>query len=88
MLALHRSRLHQDVTQLVVLGWNVVGTPALESAANGADGFWFVVLVLTSLQVATTLRPIVGSSPSLLDGDRKFFLQHWGGTISADFSKP
>lgn len=63
------------------------GLKRWKAARTGLTGFWFVVLVLTSLQMATTLRPIVGSSPALLDGDRKFFLQHWGETIAAEFSK-
>lgn len=55
------------------------------NARRGAlVGLWVTVFVATSLQMTTTLRPIVGTSSELLDGRRKFFLQHWAETIAQD----
>jgi hypothetical protein len=34
---------------------------------NGLTGVWFFVLIVTSLQMATTLRPIVGSGAKLFE---------------------
>ena len=43
---------------------------------------WLLVLIVTCLQMTTTLRPIVGPGTELFVGRRMFFLQHWGETIS------
>jgi len=50
----------------------------------GIVGFWVVVFLLTSLQMMTALRPFVGTSDRLLDGQKRFFLQHWGMTMAED----
>lgn len=50
----------------------------------GIVGFWVFVFLLTSLQMMTALRPLVGTSDQLFDGEKRFFLQHWGRTISED----
>ena len=39
--------------------------------------FWGVVFLLVTLQMTTSLRPILGRSPVLLSQEKKFFLQHW-----------
>ncbi len=52
--------------------------------SSGFTSFWALVLVVTSLQMSTTLRPIVGSAPRLFDRERVFFLQHWTRTIASD----
>jgi hypothetical protein len=38
---------------------------------------WMMILTLVSLQMMTTLRPIVGRSEQLLPAEKKFFLNHW-----------
>jgi len=42
---------------------------------------WSIVFLLVSLQMTTSLRPILGRSPDLLTQEKKFFLQHWGENI-------
>ena len=37
--------------------------------------------LLVTLQMTTSLRPILGRSPVLLTQEKKFFLQHWGDTM-------
>lgn len=59
------------------------GLAEIGARHTGITALWALVLFVTSLQMMTVLRPIVGSSPQLLDGERKFFLQHWGETIEA-----
>lgn len=38
---------------------------------------WGTIFLLVTLQLTTTLRPILGRSDRLLTGEKKFFLQHW-----------
>lgn len=39
---------------------------------------WFSIFLLVTLQLSTSLRPILGRSDKLLTTEKKFFLQHWG----------
>ena len=42
---------------------------------------WSAVFLLVSLQMTTSLRPILGRSDLLLTQEKKFFLQHWFETM-------
>jgi len=42
---------------------------------------WFGIFLLVTLQLSTSLRPILGTSDKLLTTEKKFFLQHWGETM-------
>lgn len=42
---------------------------------------WSVVFLLVTLQMTTSLRPILGRSDARLTQEKKFFLQHWGDTF-------
>ena len=39
---------------------------------------WVSIFLLVTLQLSTSLRPILGLSDELLTTEKKFFLQHWG----------
>ena len=40
---------------------------------------WATIFTLVTLQMPTTLRPIIGTSDKILELDeKKFFIQHWG----------
>lgn len=39
---------------------------------------WSGIFLLVTLQMTTSLRPILGRSENLLTQEKKFFLQHWG----------
>jgi hypothetical protein len=39
---------------------------------------WSAVFLLVTLQMTTSLRPILGRSKDFLTQEKKFFLQHWG----------
>lgn len=39
--------------------------------------FWLVIFIITSLQMMTALRPLIGTSEDLLPKEKKFFLEHW-----------
>lgn len=55
-----------------------------KARATGLSAAWILLLIVTSLQMTTTLRPIVGTAPRLFDGERKFFLAHWAETMASD----
>jgi len=42
---------------------------------------WNTVFLLVTLQMTTSLRPILGHSDHLLTQEKRFFLQHWGITF-------
>jgi hypothetical protein len=55
-----------------------------KARSTGLTTAWIVLLIVTSLQMTTTLRPIVGAAPRLFDAERKFFLAHWAETVERD----
>lgn len=51
-------------------------------ALTGATGkgpitIWSCIFLLVTLQMTTSLRPILGRSDRLLTDEKKFFVQHW-----------
>jgi hypothetical protein len=42
---------------------------------------WSAVFLLVTLQMTTSLRPILGKSDMLLTQEKKFFVQHWFETM-------
>lgn len=48
---------------------------------KGPLAIWCIVFLLVTLQMTTSLRPILGRSNALLTHEKKFFLQHWGDTF-------
>jgi hypothetical protein len=42
---------------------------------------WFSIFLLVTLQLSTSLRPILGRSDKFLTTEKKFFLVHWGETM-------
>lgn len=48
---------------------------------------WSFVFLLVSLQMTTTLRPILGRSDQFLTQEKKFFLQHWGDTFGSTLTQ-
>lgn len=47
------------------------------SPDNGHLKVWIVIFVLVSLQMTAVLRPLIGTAPTLLPTEKKFFVQHW-----------
>ncbi len=48
---------------------------------KGPLAIWSMVFLLVTLQMTTSLRPILGTSDLLLTQEKKFFLQHWFDTM-------
>lgn len=43
---------------------------------------WCAIFLLVTLQLTTSLRPILGQSEKLLTSEKKFFLEHWSETFA------
>jgi hypothetical protein len=48
-----------------------------DAPALGHLKVWIVIFVLVSLQMSAALRPLIGTAPTLLPTEKRFFLQHW-----------
>jgi hypothetical protein len=53
---------------------------ATGGAQRGPIFVWCFVFLLVTLQLTTSLRPILGRSCAFLTQEKKFFLQHWYDT--------
>lgn len=49
---------------------------------------WSGVFLLVTLQMTTSLRPILGRSEVFLTQEKKFFLQHWGEQFGRSLTEP
>lgn len=49
---------------------------------------WSTVFLLVTLQMTTSLRPILGRSDHFLTQEKKFFLQHWADGFGATLVDP
>lgn len=59
---------------------------ALGMTNTGHLAVWCAVFLLVTLQMTTTLRPIVGTSDRFLDfEEKKFFLGYWGEQLTGDW---
>jgi hypothetical protein len=48
---------------------------------------WIIIFLLTSLQMMTALRPIIGKSDTFFPAEKKFFISHWYDCLSANVQK-
>ena len=56
----------------------------LAACATGSDAsdlghlkVWLIIFILVSLQMSSALRPLLGTAPTLLPEEKRFFAQHW-----------
>lgn len=83
---------------LTIVSWGVALFFALRfirtvvTAAGGLKSgpviIWSLIFLLVTLQMTTTLRPILGRSDAFLSQEKKFFLQHWGETAGESLANP
>ncbi|MGC6459449.1 MAG: hypothetical protein ACON4R_13900 [Akkermansiaceae bacterium] len=45
---------------------------------------WIGIFLLVTLQMSTSLRPLIGRSDSLFTSEKLFFLEHWGDSFTAN----
>ncbi len=60
-------------------GWNFLrqGFANLSAQTSGGLLVWMGIFMLVCLQMTTALRPIIGTSDTLLPTEKRFFLAHW-----------
>lgn len=58
--------------RLILRGARLAGT-----SGAGLLSVWALIFLIVTLQMSTTLRPILGKADSLLPTERRFFLEHW-----------
>lgn len=51
--------------------------------SGGYLRIWMAIFIFVTLQLTTSLRPIIGTSQDLLPTEKKFFLQHWGEELES-----
>ncbi len=44
--------------------------------------FWILIFLITSLQMMTALRPMIGTADTILPKEKMFFMYHWGKLFS------
>jgi hypothetical protein len=44
---------------------------------------WIIIFLLTSLQMMTALRPVIGKSDTFFPTEKKFFISHWYDCLNA-----
>lgn len=49
--------------------------------------FWILIFMITSLQMMTALRPIIGTSDSILPKEKMFFMYNWAKLFSETIEK-
>ncbi len=67
-----------------IFGWRFLrnGFVHLSAKSNGALHLWMLIFVLVCLQMTTALRPILGTSATLLPKEKKFFAAHWSDVMN------
>lgn len=50
---------------------------AKEAGRSPFLAIWVVIFVLVTLQMSTSLRPLIGTADTILPKEKKFFLTHW-----------
>lgn len=54
----------------------------------GPLGIWCAVFLLVTLQMSTSLRPIIGRSDKILTQEKKFFIEHWFDSAGLSLKTP
>ncbi|MEO5803645.1 MAG: hypothetical protein ABIR24_08945 [Verrucomicrobiota bacterium] len=58
------------------------GFAHMNAKTNSGFKVWTVIFLLVMLQMTAALRPIVGTAPTLLPTEKKFFLNHWADCLN------
>lgn len=72
----------------MAFAFRFVGTALHVQGARqrGPIVIWCGIFLLVTLQLTTSLRPILGRSDRLLTDEKKFFIQHWAETAGESLS--
>ena len=61
---------------------------AARATRGGPFAIWAAIFALVTLQMSTSLRPILGRSDELFTTEKRFFLQHWTETAGEFLEAP
>jgi hypothetical protein len=61
------------------------GFSAHEDRSGGGIKVWMAIFILVMLQMTTAVRPLVGTSDTLLPTEKKFFVSHWMDCLKKDY---
>lgn len=50
--------------------------------------FWILIFLITSLQMITALRPMIGTADTILPKEKMFFMYQWGKLFSETIDNP
>lgn len=65
-------------------GLRLVGRSSPGAGSSGLS-VWIIIYVVVSLQMMTSLRPIIGQAPTILPTQKEFFLQHIFNSLGNGF---
>ncbi len=79
----------------LVLGFWIIGlffgtrllTSAVQALGSETSGYlkiWVAIFTIVTLQMSTSLRPLIGTSDTFFPEKKKFFVQHWLYHLDAD----
>jgi hypothetical protein len=73
-------------TVAVAFGWRFLrnGFEHFSARRSGALNVWMVIFVVVCLQMTTALRPLLGTAPTVLPQEKKFFVSHWLDTLGKE----
>lgn len=54
----------------------------LSHGGNGSLALWAAIFLVVTLQMSTTLRPLIGNDDGVLVKEKKFFLAHWADCMN------
>jgi hypothetical protein len=66
-------------------GFRFLHTGFAHSQARSPAGLsvWIIIFTLVMLQMTAALRPLIGTSSTLLPTEKKFFLAHWSDCLNS-----
>jgi hypothetical protein len=57
------------------------GFSHLRAKTKGGFRVWTIIFLLVMLQMTAALRPLIGTAPTLLPTEKKFFLSYWADCL-------
>jgi hypothetical protein len=73
---------------LVAVGFGgkflIAGFVHSSARSTGGVTFWVLLFLLVTVQMTTTLRPLVGKADTFFPVEKKFFLKHWGDSMNTN----
>ncbi|MEW6306237.1 MAG: hypothetical protein AB1705_22450 [Verrucomicrobiota bacterium] len=68
------------------VGFLKAGFAHLRSNSEGGVNTWVVIFLLVMLQMTCALRPLIGTAPTMLPTEKKFFVGHWLDNLKGERS--